>query len=71
MSKLDNLLWQKSKGEEPKCFGVKFSEFILINKEEARKPEEFACVLPMTFKTVEFFSDGNNLECFRCLDNVL
>ena len=77
-TKSDSLLCQKSKDFfmlekrkhcEPKCFGLIFTEDISIRNWINRKPEDVGIVYPKTFKNLEDFAEGHNLECFICLVN--
>ena len=76
MSKLDNLIFQKSKdffifekrsGNSPKCFGLIFTEENAKSNWINRKFGDLNINLPQSFEALEQFKDGHLLECFKCL----
>ena len=76
-SKINTLLNQKSKnvfslekkkGDAMQCFGLIFTEDTSFKNWLNHKPEDLGFILPKSFEELENFSDGSNLEVFRCLD---
>ena len=77
MTKLDNLIFQKSKdfytlekrrGSSIKCFGLIFTEEDVKTSWVNRKLEALKTVLPTNFEELEQFKDGHLLECFQNMD---
>ena len=77
MTKLDNLIFQKSKdfytlekrrGSSIKCFGLIFTEEDVKTSWVNRKLEDLKIVLPTNFEELEQFKDGHLLECFQNMD---
>ena len=73
MSKLDNLIFQKSKdfytlekrrGSDIKCVGLLFTEEDANMNWINRSLEELKISLPTTFEALEQFKDGHMLEFF-------
>ena len=76
MSKLDNLIFQKSKdffslekrnGNSPKCYGLIFTEENAKLNWINRRFGDLNINLPQSFDELEQFKDGHLLECFKCL----
>ena len=76
MSKLDNLIFQKSKdfftlekrnGNSPKCYGLNFTEENAKLNWINRRLGDLNINLPQAFDALEQFKDGHLLECFKCL----
>ena len=76
MSKLDNLIFQKSKdfftlekrsGNSPKCFGLIFTEENAKLNWINRRFGDLNINLPQSFDALEQFKDRHLLECFKCL----
>ena len=77
MSKLDNLIFQKSKdfftlekrrGLNIKCFGLMFTEEDVKTNWINRKVGDLKISLPTTFGELEQYKDGHLLECFLSLE---
>ena len=77
MSKLDNLIFQKSKdfytlekrrGADIKCFGLMFTEEDVKTNWINRKLGDLKFSLPTTFEELEQFQNGHLLECFLNLE---
>ena len=77
MSKLDNLIFQKSKdfytleksrGLDNKCFGLMFTEEDIKTNWINRKLGDLKTSLPTTFEELEQFKNGHLLECFLNLE---
>ena len=77
MTKLDNLIFQKSKdfytlekrrGSSIKCFCLVFTEEDVKTSWENRKLEDLKIVMPTNFEELEQFKSGHLLECFQNMD---
>ena len=75
MSKLDNLIFQKSKdfftlekrnGNSPKCYGLIFTEEN-VKLNWINRSGDLNINLPQSLDALEQFKDGHLLECFKCL----
>ena len=77
MTKLDNLIFQKSKdfytlekrrGPSIKCLGLVFTEEDVKTNWVNRKLEDLKIKIPTNFDELEQYKDGHLLECFLNLD---
>ena len=50
------------------CFGLLFTEDIILKNWLNRKPDFLKLKSPVNFQELVDFSDLSNLECFKCLD---